>query len=163
MWTFTSIFNTANRWLWQQEGKRKVEEGHWYTHIMRKVNVKEWERTHALWCKGYGRVKLGPTQPPPPYSLFDAAASGTWDFEGARHRAAWGQLCCHEASGIGELAFVLKENVRGFGWGRWKGHKQGSWGDQNKQTGGSTSERFLRLSRVRWCMNFISPSDVYGW
>lgn len=66
MWTFTSIFNTANRWLWQQGGKRKVEEGHWYTHIMRKVNVKEWERTHALWCKGYGRVKLGPTQPPPP-------------------------------------------------------------------------------------------------
>lgn len=54
----------------QQEGKHKVEEGHWYTHIMRKVNAKEWERTLILWCKGHGRVKLGPTRPPDPEPLW---------------------------------------------------------------------------------------------
>lgn len=53
------------------------------------------------------------------------------------------------ASGIREPAFVLKENVRGFGWGRWKGHTQGSRGDQNKQAGANTPDRFLRPSRLR--------------
>lgn len=44
--------------------------GHWYTHITRKVRVKEWERTRTLWCKGHGRVKPGSTRPPDPRPLW---------------------------------------------------------------------------------------------
>lgn len=80
---------------------------------------------------GLNQVLLSPMT----HSVFDGAAFRTWASEEAQCGASLGQLYRHSAGGIRGLAFVLKENVRGFGWGRWKGHKQGSCGDQNKQTG----------------------------
>lgn len=83
---------------------------------------------------GLNQVLLGP----PTRNLFDTAAFRTWaswgGVGGAQCGAALGPLYCHGVSGIRGLAFVLKENVRGSGWGGWRGHTQGSRGDQNKQT-----------------------------
>lgn len=77
---------------------------------------------------GLNKVLLGPLT----HGLFDAAAFRTWASEGAQCGVALRPLYCHGVSGIRGLAFVLKENVRGFGWGRWKGHTQGSWGERGE-------------------------------
>lgn len=74
---------------------------------------------------------------PPAHILFDATAFRTWASKESQCGVGLGQLYCHIISGIQGHAFVLKVTVRSFGWGRWKGHTQGSlvkWGEINKQT-----------------------------
>ena len=51
---------------------------------------------------------------------------------GAQRDVALGPDHCHGVSGIWGHAFVPKENVRGFGWGRGKGHIQGAWGGRGE-------------------------------
>lgn len=138
--------------------------GHWYTHIMRKVRVKEWERTSTLWCKGHGRVKPGSTRPPDPPPLWCCSLRDVGASEWAQCGAALGPLYCRRVSVIRGLAFVLKENVRGFGWGRWKGHTQGSWGERGEtktnRLGGNASSHFLRHWALPSCMDIMLPGGI---
>lgn len=128
-------------------GKTQVEEDHWYTHIMRKVNVKEWERTLILWCKGHGRVKPGPTQPPDPQPLW---------WRSLRDMSCWGSSAQH-GPGTAPLprsqrdpgARLCPQRKCTWLWvGQVERSQAGDRGEiKNKQTGRNTRDRFLRLSR----------------
>jgi len=64
----------------------------------------------------------------------------------------WEQTTAKESAGFGDMPLSPKENVRGFGWGRAKGHPQGAWGARaGIKT--NTSDHFLMQQPVGYTMH----------
>lgn len=131
---------------------------HWYTHITRKVRVKEWERTPTLSCKGNGGVKPGSARPPDPQSLWCSSLQDMgllgWGGEGPVWRGPGPALLPQSQQDSGTRLCPQRKCTR-----LWVGRVERSHtgiSGTSKQT--DVSDHFLRR-----CMDVSSPQDVSSW